>query len=101
MEGKSILIEIDAHSKLGPERIPNVKHETSRNGKLLAAIIDRHALIVINSLQGTITRKRITTEGIKESTIDLVIVSSDLEHNVEKLVVDEERKHALTKLTKK
>ena len=102
-EGKSILIEIDANSKLGTERIPNSKHPISPNGRLLAGIIDRHALNVINGsskCQGTITRKRITIDGIEESAIDVVMVSSDLSQNVETMVIDEERKHALTKLVK-
>ena len=48
MDGKSVVIEIDAKSRLGPEGIPGDKHAISPNGKLLAAIIDRHALFVIN-----------------------------------------------------
>ena len=103
MEGKSVMIEIDANSKLGLERIPNSKHEISPNGKLLADIIDRHAMFVINGsekCQGVITRKRTTIEGVEESAIDMVIVSADLEQFVEKLVIDEERKHALTKLVR-
>ena len=102
-EGKSIVIEIDANSKLGKERIPNSKHDISPNGRLLAGIVDRHALVVVNGstkCTGTITRKRITVDSVEESAIDVVMVSTDLNENVVKLVVDEERKHALTKLVK-
>ena len=102
-EGKSIMIEIDSNSKLGLERIPNSKHEISPNGRLLSGIIDRHALIVINGsskCSGVITRKRVTKDNIEESAIDLVMVSADISHNVETMVIDEKREHALTKLTK-
>ena len=42
LAGKSILIELDANSKLGCELIPGDKHCQSENGKLLAGIIVRH-----------------------------------------------------------
>ena len=103
MDGKSIIIEMDANSKLGPERIPNVKHDISPNGRLLAGVIDRHALYVLNSsdkCEGLITRKRTTINGTEESSIDMVLVSADLVQFVEKLLIDEDRKHSLTKLTR-
>ena len=56
--GKSILIEMDANSKLGHKFIPNDPHEMSQNGAVLAAIILRQNLIVVNGMKkcvGTIT----------------------------------------------
>ena len=103
MEGKSVIIEMDANSKLGPEKIPNVKHQISPNGRLLADVIDRHAMFVVNSsekCEGIITRKRTTVNGIEESAIDVVLVSAELVQFVEKLLIDEGRKHAITKITK-
>ena len=104
MDGKSIIIEMDANSKLGPDRIPHVKHDMSPNGRLLSGIIDKHALFVVNGSSkcvGTITRKRVTIDSIEEeSTIDLVLISEDLKDNVDKLIIDEDRNHALTKLVK-
>ena len=44
LAGKSILIEMDANSKLGPQYIPGDMHHQTENGKLLAGIIDRHGL---------------------------------------------------------
>ena len=102
LEGKSVYIEVDANSKLGPERIPNDKHPMSKNGKILASIIDRHVLFVVNSsnkCKGLITRKRITTQRTEESTIDLVITSSDMMDYLVSLEIDDERKHVITKLT--
>ena len=103
LEGKSVFIEIDANSKLGPERISGDTHKISPNGRILAAIIDRNALFVGNSsakCTGLVTRKRITTRSIEESSIDLVMTSSDLMNNLVSLQIDDDRKHVLTKVTK-
>ena len=50
MQGKSVIIELDSNSKLGPEVIPQDPHSQSPNGKLLADIISRHTLILANGL---------------------------------------------------
>ena len=103
LAGKSILIEMDANSKLGPELIPGDKHAQSVNGKALADIIQRHGLIVGNGLSkctGLITRKRVTKTGIEESTIDFVLFSDDLKDEIESIIIDEEREHVLTKIVK-
>ena len=82
MLGKSILIEMDANSKLGSEFIPKDPHNQSQNGKILAGIIRRHRLVVANGLlekcTGLITRGRKTIESTEESIIDFVILSNDL-----------------------
>ena len=66
MQGKSMFIEMDSNSKLGPEIIPNDPHTQSGNGKILAEIVSRHGLIVANGLtekcKGLITRKRVTKD---------------------------------------
>ena len=103
MAGKSVFIEIDANSKLGTDKVPGVNQVISPNGKLLADVIDRHALSVVNGLdrcEGVITRKRTTINGVEESTIDFVIVSADIVQFVEKMMIDEKREHALTKLVR-
>ena len=46
LDGKSILIELDANSKLGPQYIPGDMHCQTENGKLLAGIIDRLGLVI-------------------------------------------------------
>ena len=77
--GKSIIISLDANSKLGSDYIPKDTHKQSPNGKLFAGIINRQALIVIIGLKekshGVITRKIITLIGEKKSTIDIVGVN--------------------------
>ena len=47
MQGKSMIIQMDSNSKLGPQIIPKDPHPQSVNGALLSGIIDRHGLIVM------------------------------------------------------
>ena len=104
LEGKSVIIAMDANSKLGPENIKGDPHEKSENGKILESIIKRHALVVINGLtdkrKGVITRQKSTTNGVEQSVIDLVITSSNLAGHIEEIHIDEKRQHVLTKNVK-
>ena len=104
MLGKLVFIEMDANSKLGPSIIPNDPHQQTANGKILADVIERNALTVGNALEnkcrGTITRKRSTEKVEEQSVIDIVLMSNDLEDNVEAIIIDEERKNVLTKIVK-
>ena len=101
--GKSVIIEIDANSKLGKDYIPKDPHDITPNGRLLAAIIERHNLIVGNgstNCTGTITRCRRTKKTIEKSVIDFVLFSNDLKNHFKSMHIDEERKHVLTKIRK-
>ena len=73
---------MDANAKLGPDLIQGDPHVKSPNGKLLEAILERHALCVVNGIvakrKGIITREKITVAGVERSVIDFVIVSHDL-----------------------
>ena len=103
LAGRSIIVEMDANSKLGPELIPGDKHPQSDNGRILADIIKRQGLIIGNSLKqckGLITRKRVTKDTTEESTIDFILLSEDLANEVDDILVDENRVHVLTKIGK-
>ena len=103
MAGIAVITEMDSNSKLGLEYIPNDTHEKSPNGILLANIIERHAPIVANGstkCSGRITRKRITRNRTEESCIDVMLFSSDMNESFESLLIDEDRKHVLTKIRK-
>ena len=50
--------------------------------------------------KGLVTRKRVTKNGIEESTIDFVLMSEDLANEVESIEIEKERNHVLTKITK-
>ena len=94
---------MDANSKLGPNIIPQDSHSQSPNGAKLSDIIKRHNLIVVNGMKickGRITRTKNTKRKVEESTIDFVIVSRDLAEIVKNMIIDEERKHVLARITK-
>ena len=101
--GKSVIIEMDANSKLGPKYITGDPHKISPNGEILAGIVERQHLVVVNGTRvckGKITRRRVAKRKIEESIIDMVIVSSDLINNIESLEIDEARNHILTRIRK-
>ena len=104
LQGRSVIIAMDANAKLGPELVPGDPYEKSPNGSLLSVIMERHALCVVNGTvekrEGLITREKRTTLGLKQSVIDFVIVSSDLIEHIESIHVDEKRIHVLTKNVK-
>ena len=103
LAGKSIFIEADFNSKLGKEFIPNDPHPQDRNGKLLSEIIKRNNLTVANGLvvcEGTVTRKRVTTQRTEESAISFVLISEDLVRHIEAMVIDEKRENVLTRISK-
>ena len=104
IENKSVICMGDMNSQLGQEFIPNDPKQISENGKILAGILERNALTVVNGLQGKceglITRERNTVNGVEKSIIDFVIVSQDLVKYVGKMNIDDKRKYVLTRLTK-
>ena len=102
---KSVFIALDANCKMGKEYIPQDPHKMSSNGDVMAEIIDKNAMCVVNGLQekcdGVITRVRRTEDGnVERSAIDLVLVSADMVDSIVSLKIDEKRKNVLTKITK-
>ena len=104
LAGKSIIIEMDSNSKLGKDYISMDPHGQTQNGRVLAGILDRHGLVVVNGIEdkcfGTITRSRITVDGVEKSIIDHVFINEDLRNDLETLKIDEENEHALYKIRK-
>ena len=93
---------MDTNAKLGKEWIPRDTHKICENGKLLSHTVTKHGLVVGNGhvkCKGVITRKRVMAHRTEESTIDHVILSAELATNVTSILIDEEQKHALTRIT--
>ena len=94
-----IILQMDANSKLGPHIINEDPHGQSPNGQILAGILERHRLVVVNGLKtkckGSITRKRVTVNSVEQSIIDFVIVSDDIADLLENLLIDEDQNFAL------
>ena len=104
MAGTMLCIQMDANSKLGPEYVPGDPKQMSKNGKLLAKVVDDNELIVVNGTQkctGLITRYRKTVNSVEESVIDFFIVCKQFYSLVNSLVIDEERIFTLTKFSTK
>ena len=99
LSGRSILLCLDANSKMGQNHIPEDPHDISENGKVLEGILSRHALTVANGISGkysgVITRERITKDHIERSAIDLVCLSDDLVECLENVRIDEDKNHCL------
>ena len=102
--GTSLILMGDLNSKLGPEFIKNDPHSITENGKILAGIMERNALTVVNGLEqvcrGLITRERTTVDSVEKSIINFVIVSQDIVQNISSIMIDDERRYVLTKLSK-
>ena len=104
--GCAVYVAMDINSKLGKEYIPQDSNPMSKNGDILAEIIDRNALTVANCLKekcnGVITRQRNTVDGrCEKSVIDIVLISSNIEDQLISMNIDEEQKFVLTKIVKK
>ena len=105
LNGRSVIIQMDANAKLGKSYIQGDPHNMSVNGRVFSGIIERHALIVLNGLEnkctGIITRERHTVESIEKSVIDFILTSNDIGKHVKYMHVDEERNNVLAKIVRK
>lgn len=85
-----------------PSLVKGDPHRQSPNGKVLSEIIERHNMIITNSLrdrtEGLMTRRR---KPKAKSVIDFVILRNDLNKDFEGLVIDEEMKHVLSRIVKR
>ena len=102
--GAMVCVQMDANSKLGSVYVPGDKKPMSKNGKLLAQVIDDNDLIVVNGTNkcnGVITRYRKTVNGVEESVIDFFIVCRRFFDLINSLFIDEKRIFPLTKFSSK
>ena len=74
LAGKSVIISMDANSKLRSMIIPGDPHMQSSNGLILEGIIERRGLLVCNAqidrCDGVITRQRINSDGKEEKSVN-------------------------------
>ena len=98
-----ILVAEDANAKLGSEWIKDDPHETSGNGHLLAGMIRRQNMCIINAsdkcVGGPITRRRSVEGKVEKSCIDFILASKDLASHLESANIDSKQLYALTKYT--
>jgi hypothetical protein len=101
LAGVSVLIVEDSNAKLGSEWIKDDPHPISENGKLLANMIERQELSIINNVckGGPITRKRLVEGKEEASCIDFILTSQDLAKNLSQAFIDKEQLFSLMKLS--
>ena len=100
---KAVYIQMDANSKLGPAIIKGDPHSQSDNGKILAGIIERNELCVINSINKCkckLKRQSVTKKKKEESIIDFVIGCEIMEEMIETMLIDENKDFALASYRK-
>ena len=83
------MIELDANAKLGKQHIKKDPHDMTENGRLLVDILGRQNLTIVNKMEGTITRERITKDRIERSVIDYVIICCKMIKFVKSMLIDE------------
>ena len=103
LSGTSVLIAEDSNAKLGPLWIKGDPHEMSDNGRLLAEMIGRQELSIINNSSkctgGPITRRRMVNGREEKSCIDFILASQDLTNCLDCALIDSQQLYALTKYT--
>ena len=104
LAGCMVLIAEDANAKLGQELIENDPHTMSENGRLLADMINRQNLFLINSSDrcegGPITwRRTVTSKEPEASCIDFIMTSMDLAKELDSALIDSDQLYTLTKYT--
>ena len=103
LAGCSVIVAEDANAKLGPEFISGDPHPMSENGQLLASMVERQDLQIVNSSTkcsgGPITRQRLVDGKLEYSCIDFILVSKDLDNQLKEAIIDKDQLYALTKFS--
>ena len=101
---KAILFQMDGNLWGGPELIKNDPNKCNGNGLLFKQFVAKFpSLSIVNNselCEGSITRKRITIRGTEISILDFFIVCEKLKPFIEKMIIDEDKKHALSNYSK-
>ena len=98
--GAGFLLQMDGNCHLGKELIKDDVNVQNINGKYFKEFLERNPhLTLMNSLplcEGTITRMRKTTKGLKESILDVFVACDKVTPYATRMVIDEKRVNALT-----
>ena len=104
LAGCMVLVAEDANAKLGQDWIKNDPHIMSENGRLLADMIHRQHLLLVNSSDkcegGPITwRRNVSNKDPEASCIDFIMASMDLAKELNSALIDSDQLYTLTKYT--
>ena len=100
LQGHHIIIQEDANAKIGWQNLKGEINNMSPNGKLLYDMVQRTKLVITNTTNkcvgGPFTRVRKFNNGrLEQSTIDYVITSKDIHHNLVKMNIDSKKVYPL------
>ena len=98
-EGKGFLLQGDLNSWLGSEVIPNDPRPQNNNGMRFNNFLESNNLIVVNALnncKGLITRTRNKEGETQKSIIDFFVVCKRLIPHVTDMIIDNQKRHAIT-----
>ena len=98
-----IIIELDAHAKVGPGVIKDDPNQMSNNGKIMLDIIERQNLEVANAsdvCNGTITRERVAGGKTETSIIDFIIICERMRKYLKEMKIDDKREFILSRYLK-
>ena len=99
--GLGFILQFDGNLWAGSGIIPGDPRPQNKNGKLFQDLLARHPnLSVANALplcEGTITRSRVKDGKVEKSILDFFVVCSRVLPHITKMVIDENKKHVLTK----
>ena len=81
------------HKNLTPNKMNN-------NGKLFSTFLNNNQSLTLlnssNKCEGTITRRRVKGQKVEQAVLDFALVSDNLKPFFSKMVIDEDRKYALS-----
>ena len=95
---------LEANAKVGKSVIKEDQHNISSNGKIMLDLVERHDLMIINSMnicEGVVTRERKFDDRVERSSIDYIITCEDLSNYITEMMIDEDRIHTLSRCLKK
>ena len=91
---------MDANAKVGSGVIKGDPNHQSENGKLMIGVLQRQNLYLLNGsdrCEGVITRYRKTINSEEKAVLDYAIGCSGIFHQLQEMLIDEERIYTLTK----
>ena len=98
--GAETIIQMDGNLHCGDNIIKGDPNTMNANGKMFAQFLQNNcSLFLLNSskkCEGLITRKRVKGNKTEQAILDFVLVSDNILPYFNKMIIDEERKYALT-----
>ena len=97
-------LEMDSNSWVGGSLLPNDPRAQNNNGLRLENFLKENSDLIlgnaINKCKGLITRSRFKDGKLEQSVIDHVVVSDNLEKDIESILIDEKGLHKIVSYKK-